>query len=161
LPGLVAGALCLAVILGGCSGAASATPEPGSTKALADAAFHALIARQAMGHATAAAYVETTLGDFQAQKPPEQRQTADGAAADDRVIVIKVYGDFPSAHSGPRGANTDANVIVQCYDIELSMPVETTYLLGPEPGDLPGAPLTAGVSYVDLRKLGTPVALQP
>ncbi|MGA3058357.1 MAG: hypothetical protein ABSE70_10050 [Candidatus Limnocylindrales bacterium] len=158
---LVAGVLCLGVLVGGCSSAATPTPPPGSSQATAERIFRTLVAAQEQGHVSAAAWVESTFGEYQAIQSPEERHTPAGASPSDKVIVVKLYGQFPNAHSGPKDVNKDANVIVQCYDLALETPLETIYYAGPEPADIPAAPMSSGETYLDLRKLGTPALIHP
>ena len=123
-----------------------------------------LLAAQPHGSAVVAAYVQTTLHAFNDSLDPQTRIPISDyvGAADDAILVVKVFGSFPDAHRGPVGANTDATAITVAYDLASSVALTTMYESGSEPPDLPGAPKASAnlVTLVDLRRLGTPQELQ-
>ena len=135
-------------------GTAAAGPAATAQEMLLD-----LLASQPRGKAVAAAYVVSTLGEYEGALPPESRLSA-LASPSDEIVVVKVFGTFPDAHRGPIGPSTDATTIIEVFDITTGMTVETTFMTGPESADLPGAPAAATPVYADLRQLGTPVALK-
>lgn len=141
--------------------APSPSPSPTDTASAAQQLLATLLSSQPHGKASAAAYVVTTYGAFEASLAPESRLPMSADAATHGVIVLKVFGSFPAAHRGAPGANTDATTIVAVYDTTTDAVVDYTYYTGPEPADLPGAQASTRAEYADLRTLGTPVALAP
>lgn len=143
------------------STALAPSPSPSGARATADQLLAGVLSSQPHGKASAAAYVETTYGVFEGILAPESRLPVSADTATHGVIVLKVFGSFPNAHRGAPGANTDATTIVVVYDTTLATTVESAYFRGPEPADLSGAAASPRADYVDLRSLGTPVALTP
>lgn len=157
----LAAIVALAIVAGCSTEPAAPSSPPGSAEATARHVVQGILARQPEGKLVAAVYVVSSFGEYQNLEPPEQRYTPDGVSASDRVVVVKLFGQFPSAHSGPKGVNTDSTVIVDCYDLTLAADLETGYFTGPEPADIPGAAAGTSPTDVDLRKLGTPKLVQP
>lgn len=119
-----------------------------------------LLSSQPAGKANSAEFVETTAAEYIAAEPTGSRASISNSDLQpgDRLILVKVVGTFPSAHSGPAGANTDATEIVVVYDERLQKEVEVAFASEPVPGyaasGAPSAPF-------DLETLGTPQPLSP
>ncbi len=121
-----------------------------------------LLSSQPLGKVTSATFVETTVARYVEAEPPESAYPNPELESGDPLIIIKVVGTFPSAHSGPAGANTDASIIVVAYDERLGKNVGVTYVSAPISSDfLSGAPSVSLAVPFELSKLGTPQSLWP
>jgi hypothetical protein len=137
--------------------------EAGSTSVTAAKAqeiLDSLLLSQPAGKAESAEFVETTMAEYIAAQSPESRVSSSdsGVRPEDRLILVKVVGTFPSAHSGPTAADTDASEIVVVYDERLQKTVERAFASAHAPGyaasGAPSAPFA-------LATLGTPQPLHP
>jgi hypothetical protein len=141
--------------------AKSTAPAQADSDAAARLVLTRLLDGQPSGRAETASYVETTFAAYVAGLAPESRNPNSVAAMTDKVIILKVFGEFPSAHRGPSNTNTDATMIVVVYDEKLSSNVEVTYLRAPLTPDLSASASPSESIFADLRQLGTPRPILP
>jgi hypothetical protein len=101
------------------------------------------------------------MAAFEATQSPDGQLQGFPGQPSDKVVIVKAFGTFPSAHRVPPGVNADASTIVAVYDVSLGEVVATGYLTGAEPTDITGAAAGVSPTGLDLRTLGTPARLQP
>lgn len=111
------------------------------------------------GHATAAAYVETTLAHYRQANSNEQGVVALGKTSDS-IYVVKLVGSFnPAAmfDSPTDPIHSNAIALIQVYDLTIRHTIESTVIragtgTAPKTVDISGDPY-------DLSKLGQPIPL--
>lgn len=144
--------------------ATSSSSSPSQAEAMAQSIVYSL--EHNGNKATAAIYVETSLGSYINALTPSERPPSSIGSPGDRVLVIKVVGSFVSCGrcSGLSGTKdvTPRTLVVDVYDETTKTNIETSYFTGPPTADMPGSTADAPTEnspYADLRVIGTPQAL--
>ena len=136
--------------------AASAAPSV-STATFAQQLADGLVGGQRNGRAVAAAYVETTFGEYAGSLPDTNGLPKVGAKDD--ILVVEVEGWFPGAHPAPPLTSGTATSLMWAYDLTAGIDIGRYDSFDPASPDQPNASASAGRRFSELRQFGVPTIL--
>ena len=105
----------------------------------------------------AAAYVETTFGEYAGSLPDTNGLPKVGAKDD--ILVVEVEGWFPGAHPAPPLTSGTATSLMWAYDLTAGIDIGRYDSFDPASPDQPNASASAGRRFSELRQFGVPTIL--